>query len=209
MNIGTLTTGAAVVTTIDLTYVPQFLAYEAATQLTSIKVEVLGEDAPILDLDAVGLSCIGLAGAVGRKTNGYVFALADGLVKGKNCTITITNSAAQTPVIRAWSEGVGSRFVRTSKQKVFTDSGIEISGNAFRFLSFSNGTAASDLLSVSFVDVDGETVIQKMTLEELQIRNATDSEIYNTVSDYYLEQDGSVVEVSYIPNADTVLYLVR
>lgn len=204
MVIGTLTTGDTVVTVINLTYLPEYITYEAATQLTALKVEVLGEDAPILDLDAVGLSTIGRSGMYSRKTNGYAIPLANGLIKGKNVVMTFTNSAAQTPAIRAWSDSVGDSYVKSFRQKTFAASGIDVPGTAFGFISFSNGTAATDELNIS---VGGVT--QKFNLIDLQVRNSMMYDIDNAVADYYLLQDGSVENVNYVPSSDTVLYFQK
>lgn len=206
MDIGTLTTGAGVETPIDLTYLPQFIAFEAATQLTSLKVEVLGEGT-IVDLDADGLSTIGTSGMISQKTNGYLIPLADGLVKGKNVTLTFKNSAAQTPTIRAFSfNDEGANYIRSTQQKVFASSGIQIDGGAFTFISFENGSATDDELNVTFLSGRG-AVVQKMTLTDLQIRNSTRYLIQNTDEDYYMIQDGTIGKIDYIPNADTTLYL--
>lgn len=94
----TLTTGAAVVTTANTTFVPEYLFYSAATQLTGVKITVQG-DGVIFDSDANGLTHCGVNRVQGQLTNGYAFRLSNGLITGKNVLWEFTNSAAQTPVM--------------------------------------------------------------------------------------------------------------
>lgn len=94
----TLTTGAAVVTSANLTFVPEFIWYAAATQLSGIKITVQG-DGVIFDSDANGLTHCGVNRVQGQLTNGYAFRLGNGLITNKNVLFEFTNSAAQTPVI--------------------------------------------------------------------------------------------------------------
>jgi len=94
----TLTTGAAVVTTANTTFVPRVFFYAAATQLTGVKITVQG-DGVIFDSDANGLTHCGLNRIYGQVTNGYIFRIANGFIGNKNTLWEFTNSAAQTPVI--------------------------------------------------------------------------------------------------------------
>ena len=41
--IGTMTTGVGVVTTFNITWVPQYIHFIAATQITGLRVTVLGD----------------------------------------------------------------------------------------------------------------------------------------------------------------------
>lgn len=94
----TLTTGAGIVTPANLTFVPEYLFYAAATQLTGVKITVQG-DGVIFDSDANGLTHCGVNRVQGQLTNGYSFRLSNGLIANKNVLFEFTNSAAQTPVI--------------------------------------------------------------------------------------------------------------
>lgn len=203
MIIGTLTTGVGVVTTINLNYLPQYLAFAAATQLTALKIEVLG-GGTLVDLDADGLSTIGRANLDGKVTNGYVIELSDGLKKDVNVVMTFTNSAAQTPSIRVWSEENFTSYIVSKRQTIFANTQASFSGSQFDFISFENGTAGSDELNV----VWESGVVQKMDLVDLQYRNGFDNAIDNADEDYYLDNDeGQVRSISYIPSAQTVLYV--
>lgn len=206
MKIGTLTTGDAVATTINLTYLPQKIWFAVATQLTSIKIEVLGLGV-IVDLNTAGINTLCKAGKVGGVTNGFELQLADGLVVNKNVVMTFVNSAAQTPDINAYSDGVGNVILKSTQQKVFASSGTDIDGSDFAFLSLVNGTLATDELNLTLGGIT-----QKFKLSDLQNANSENSAIQNTASDYYILQGetfGSRVDnVNYIPSSDTILYFV-
>ena len=148
MQIGSLTTGAAVSTTILLTYVPQYIAFTAATQLTSMKVTVLG-DGVICDLDSVGLSMLGQQRVIGQKTNTYLIPLADGMIPNKNVEIIFVNSASQTPPVFAVNMAYGKRYIQSIRQTVLAASGT-VFGN-FAFLSLGN-TAVNDLITITYRD---------------------------------------------------------
>lgn len=148
MKVGTLTTGAAVVTTIDLQFCPEKLAYVAATQLTALKVEVLGEGV-IVDLDATGLTAQGRHRLVGFPTNGYVIDVADGIITGKNTRLTFTNSAAQTPDVFALGDNNGGIYVRTNKATVLLNNNTMFSKFAALFLP---SLAAGDKVTVTYED---------------------------------------------------------
>lgn len=94
----TLTTGASVVTSVNLSFLPERLSYAAATQLTGVKVTVQG-DGVIFDSDANGLTHIGVNRVIGQVTNNYILTLSNSLIKGKNVLFEFTNSAAQTPTV--------------------------------------------------------------------------------------------------------------
>jgi len=94
----TLTTGAGVVTSQNMNFVPERIWFSAGTQLTGIKVSVQ-EDGTVFDSSADGLTHIGVNRIIGQVTNAYVITLATGLMKNKNVLLEFTNSAAQTPII--------------------------------------------------------------------------------------------------------------
>lgn len=148
LKIGTLTTGAAVVTTIDLQYVPEKLFYVAATQLTGVKAEVLGEGV-ILDLDATGLTAQGKHRVIGAVTNGYILDLADGIITGKSLRLTFTNSAAQTPDIYALGDNNGSIYIRTLKGTVLLNNNTPFSKFGALFLP---SLAAGDKITITYED---------------------------------------------------------
>jgi len=94
----TLTTGAAVVTTANTTFIPKYFFYAAATQLTGVKITVQG-DGVVFDSDANGLTHCGVNRVLGQVTNNFFFRIANGLITNKNVIWEFTNSAAQTPIV--------------------------------------------------------------------------------------------------------------
>ena len=198
MKIGTLTTGVGVVTTFNLTYLPEKIGYVAATQLTNLKVEVLGEGV-VCDIPAAGLNLIGKLGKIGLPTNGYEITLADGKLLGKNVVITITNSAAQTPDIIAWGNNIGLGYVKTLQQKVFANTPTRF--DRFAVLA-APSMGASDTLTVGYED--GLTEIHsRADLEFLSgdIQSTTGYVLHNLT--------GTVDSAEMVVTADQSVYIVK
>jgi len=150
--LGVLTTGAAVVTTFNTTYVPKIFHYVAATQLTGVKITVQG-DGVIFDSDANGLSHCGVNRLAGQVTNQYTFRIADGLITGKNVIWEFTNSAAQTPSVYVDNDqqppkGAGA-YLQLLRQAVLANSGQNFTD--FATLSLPS-LGATDLVNVLFRD---------------------------------------------------------
>ena len=204
MEIGSLTTGATVSTSLSTNFLPQFLYYTAATQLTSLKVNVLGEGT-ITDLDAAGLNSIGQLMYIGKETNTYMIPLATGFFAGKNVTYTFVNSATQTPTIFVSSTNNaannGGMYVICSSQQALAKSGATIKD--FLSAHFPN-SASTDLFSITFADNHQET---NMARAELQARLQQKQYVSNTAADYMvLNQDQNVRAVSIIPDATQFIY---
>lgn len=198
MKIGTLTTGAAVQTTINLTYVPQYLCYVAATQLTGIKVTVLG-DGVITDLDQAGLNSLSSVRMPGRKTNMTMLPIADGIITGKNVEIIFTNSAAQTPDIQAINLQKGSRYITNLRQLVLQNSGTVFS--KFQFLGLANA-AATDLITVEFFD----GLVQKFDVAELsEYLGFFQNDVNNAYNQGLDNWQGRINKVTYIPAVGNVV----
>jgi hypothetical protein len=196
MKIGTLTTGAGVITTIDLQYIPEKIFFVAATQLTGLKAEVLGEGV-ILDLDATGLTAQGKHRIVGPVTNGYVIDLADGIIKGKSLRLTFTNSAAQTPDIFAFGDNDGSIFIRTLKATVLLNTNTPFEKFACLFLP---SLAAGDKITITYED--GTTQIWER--EDL---NAA-SGLYQGVPAYQIDNlEGKIKQVQVLVAATQTAYI--
>lgn len=203
MRIGTLTTGSGVVTTISLTYLPSALHFDAGTQLTGLKVTVLG-DGVITDLDAAGLNAVGKANRVTSDVGITFIPLADGIVTGKNVTIEITNSAAQTPAIYAFSMKKKAGFyIRNIQQKAFASTPVEFAGfMAAYFPSF----VAADEMNVTYRD----GLVQKMAPEDLRVINSIDNQINDNGNDFYVNNVGMNVKgVSFIADSDQQVYLTK
>ena len=202
MKLKTLTTGAAVVTTVESTWVPSVIHWDAATQLTNFKMNVLG-DGNIVDLDAAGLSVLNRAFREYTIEGKTCLPLADGLIPSKNVDYTFTNSAAQTPSVYVYSQNKASFYIKHHTQKVFAGSGQEISN--FVVLGLPNFVDA-DSLDIEY----NNGTIQKMSPEDLRIINSFDQSIQDDVNDLYISNaQGNIKKVVFIPNADQAVYLSK
>lgn len=206
MKIGTLTTGAASVDTFKINYVPQYLYYVAATQLTSLKVTVAG-DGVILDLDGDGLSAVSGIGRYGAVANSYYIPIATALIPGKVCEIQTVNSAAQTPALYGHSlqnsmreEGVPISYVKSYRQTVLANSlGLF---EQFAQIAFKSPTT-SDIISVVFVDghieqFESTELLAWVTL----LQNEVDSYVINNL-------DMMIDEVRITPSTDRTVYITK
>lgn len=204
MKIGTLTTGAATVDTFKLTYVPQYLYYIAATQLTGIKVTVAG-DGVVLDLDAAGLNAVSGIGRLGAVSNSYLIPLSTALISGKVCEIQTTNSAAQTPALYGFSlqnsmrnEGVPIVYVKSVKQTALAGSSVTF--DKFVQVGFSSPTT-SDIFTVGYVDghieqFESTELLAVVTLEQ------------NEVDSYVITNMDQMIDwVKLIPSTDRTCYM--
>lgn len=148
MNLGTLTTGDTVVTTINLNYLPQYLYFIASTALKGLKVNVAG-DGIIVDLDQDGIKVVSGIRRFGAVANSYLVPLADGFVPNKVVTLTFTNSAAQTPAVYGFSMQKGSMYFTSLQQTALSSSGVTFDN--FAHLGIES-MATTDTLTVEFRD---------------------------------------------------------
>lgn len=150
--LGTLTTGASVVSTFNTTYVPKTFFYTAATQLTGVKITVQG-DGVVFDSDANGLNHCGVSRVAGQVTNSYVFRLSNGFIPGKNVIWEFTNSAAQTPSVYVSSDETAPPnlplYLQLIRQAILANSGQNFAD--FATLSFPS-IATTDVVNVLYRD---------------------------------------------------------
>jgi hypothetical protein len=209
--LGTLTTGAAVVTSFNTTYVPKFFSYTAATQLTGIKITVQGEGI-IFDSDANGLNHCGVNRVVGQVTNTFLFRIANGFIKGKNVIWEFTNSAAQTPVVYISSDQTpdyqqvgtvgGPMYLQLLRQAVLASSGQDF--RDFATLSLPS-IAATDVVNVLYRD----GTQQQLNRADLQYQLSLQQNVVNTPV-YMIDNYGQTVkEVNFIGAAAQTAYLQR
>ena len=197
-TIGTMTTGVGVTSTFNLTYVPQYIHFVAATQITSMKVSVLG-DGVITDLDAAGLSALYNIRQYGQVTNGYNIPLADGLIPNKNVEITVVNSAAQTPTLYAISLQKGSAYIQCLRQTALANSGVNI--EKFAYLGIP-AIAAGDIMNITYVD----GLVSKVEPAELPaMSNLVQSGSLNVIDNV----EGFIDLVQFTPAANRTVYVVR
>lgn len=208
INLGTLTTGAAVTTTFNTTYVPKWFMYTAATQLTGVKITVQG-DGVIFDSDANGLNHCGVNRLFGQVTNSFLFTIANGFIKGKNVIWEFTNSAAQTPVVYvdsdetpAGDQNEPEMYLQLLRQAILANSGMNF--KKFATLSLPS-LAATDQVNV--LNLDGTQ--QQWLRADLQIALGLTQNIVNTPVYMIDNFDQRVKEVNVIAGTAQTAYVQR
>jgi hypothetical protein len=201
-KIGTLTTGVGIVTTFSLNYVPQTIRIVAATALTGMIVSVEGDGTP-LNLDAAGLAAMSNIRKIDSQTNEYNWTLTDGLLTGKNCTISITNSAAQTPDVFVQSEDKGAMYLQQAPVAALATTGLQI--EKFGFCVFPSA-AAADIFNFTW----RSGVNQNMTREDIAARLGITQKMKNTGSDYAVDNlKMTVSSILFTPVAAQTVYVAK
>jgi hypothetical protein len=199
MEIGTLTTGAGVTSTFTMQYVPAFLVYTAATQLTSLKVNVAG-DGVLCDLDGTGLTAVQSIRKKGVITNTYMIPLSDGFIPNKTVDITAVNSAAQTPILYGFSQKNGIAYIVNQRLTILANSGVTL--KKFAYLSLDT-IAATDSITIGYVT----GLVQKFAALEVQAANSLQT---NVTAPYAIDNLSSMIDyVNIIPVANRTAYLTK
>lgn len=210
MKIGVMNAGVDTVSTINLTYLPEFIVLPVTCK--KILINVLG-DGVVVDLDARGISSLGELEQYGINATEQIYPgdgapiftlrLSDGIILNKNVTIELTNDSGVDRDIFGFSTSKGNLYVQNLRQTVFANSGTEL--KSFLNLSLVNGSVTDDI-QVTFSD--GTT--QKMNITELPILLSFQQTVSNTTNDYILNNmGGSVSLVNYIPTNQTQIYIRR
>lgn len=154
--------GASAESTINVTYVPQFLWLPDCTTVPNkVQVTVLG-DGTIMNLDAAGCDVLNYINAKGSVTNGYLFQLANGLIPAKNVSITVDNAVAGTINAYGFSpDGRGNAYTLFEKVTVLSGSGATF--DKFAVLGFDSPTT-SDIFNVEMADGTKDS----LSVEELE-----------------------------------------
>lgn len=203
--LGTLTTGAGVVTTFNTTYLPKNFFYVAATQLSGVKITVQGEGV-IFDSDAPGLNHCGVSRVYGQVTNGFIFTVANGFIKGKNVIWEFTNSAAQTPAIYVNSnetppEGT-AMYLQLLRQAVLANSGQDFTD--FATLSLPS-LGATDVINTLYSD-GTQQQLNRIDIQSAlsRFQNVVNTPVY-TIDNYDLK----VKRVNVLAAAAQTAYVQR
>jgi len=193
--------GASTTTTIQATYVPQFLWIPDATTVpNSIQVNVLGEGT-ILNLDAAGCDVMNWLNAKGTVTNGYLFQLSNGLIPNKNVEITINNAVAGA--INAYGlnpDGSGDAYAIYEKNTVLAGSGGTF--EKFAVIGFDSPTS-TDIFNITMADGTKDS----LSVEELECYLPY-FQNYNPVSAGLLVNNTAqqYKNLEIIPSTDRVIY---
>lgn len=137
---------ASVAGSFNITYVPQFIGFTVTSAPTAFTINVQG-DGVTFNLDATGITNMNGIRYLGIVSNQYVFQIADGLINGKNGTVTITNAAAAQLDIYAWSKSPGSFYYTYLTQNALLNSGVVV--NNFAYLALPS-IAATDTVTIEY-----------------------------------------------------------
>jgi hypothetical protein len=146
---------AAVSTTtqFNLSYIPQYIDITNTATITRLRVTALGYGI-ICDLDASGIGALKntrFQTTIASTVLNRIY-LANGLVKGLNCLIEITNGATATNVYASNLSDNGKNatfFYQSVIQKVFANTGVTFTKFAVLALP---SMASTDYVQVSFND---------------------------------------------------------
>ena len=197
MIVGTM--AASSTTTLAMTYLPQWLYFQAATAPSTLRVSVLGEGV-LLDLDAAGVLALSNLRAVNRAANGFLLPLANGLVKGVNVEIVFTNTVASPVSLYGYSEQEASVYIESLRSTVLASSGATFSDFAILALPT---MAAADTLDIHYAD----GTIQRMHRDEIQSQNMV---VQNNLLSYIIDNlDARIKSVTFVPTAQQVVYMMR
>jgi len=202
MILGIIAGGAGVSTTIETTFLPQFIEFDAATP-TSIRVNVLG-DGVIWDVTAAAIPTLRSMRYYSQvSATRVVLPLANGLVKGKNVQITIVNSAA--PAFTLYGSSVnnnGNIYIQALTQNVLASSGAQF--QKFAFLALPSMVTA-DIMNISFQD----GLVQQFDVFELpsllQLTQGINGATIIAIDNF----DGKIKLVQFTPVAAQLVFLVR
>lgn len=192
---------ASVTQTFNVTYVPQFIGFTIATVPTSFVINVQG-DGVIFNLDGNGLTSMSNIRLVGVVANTYVFQLANGLINGKNGSVTIANATAAQLDVYAWSKDQGNIYMTYLTQNALLNSGISL--RKFAYAAFPSAGAA-DSFTIEYNS--GITQVNLRLEEQFGIGYTQNT----ATARYNLDNIAPAIidTVTYIPTASQNVYIMQ
>lgn len=177
MLLGQIAAGIGTATTINLTYVPQYLYWANATTLQALRVIIEG-DGTIVDLDTAGINALKCVMMPGRQTNGFYMPLSNGFIPAKNVAIIATNGVAAAIDLYGFSiDKPANRYIQSVMQNVLANSGISVSN--FITLALPNAVTATDIINVEYAN----GLVQRYDAVDLLAQNAFyQNDITNSIS---------------------------
>ncbi|MBA7533012.1 hypothetical protein ES705_25247 [subsurface metagenome] len=198
MKIGSLI--ASDTTTINLTWLPQYIYFIASTVLTGFKVTVFG-DGIISDLDGDGLDTFGQMRMLGLENGSYLIPLSNGIIKNKNIEIICTNPDVAAVDVYGICREEGDVYVQTLRQQVLAYSGADFTD--FAYLGFPSA-ADGDKFTVTFEDGTVHDFDRKELVAMLGMTQVT------VASKYLVDNlDGEIRKINFIPAAAQTVYMMR
>lgn len=199
-QLGPITLGVGVSTTIQLTYLPQYLGFSIGTVPQSIRINVLG-DGVVMDLDAAGITQLNGFDTIGLQANQFLIPLADGLVKGKNVEITIVNGDALGFNLFGWSKLPGQNYFIYQRQTILANSGVDFGDFALLAIT---APGALDIFNLTY---SSGIVESSATLNEIGFDV---SYFQNNVGVFLINNIGQILKnVNIIPSANRVAYMMK
>jgi len=197
--LGAVTLGVGVTTTIQVTYLPQFIGFTIGTVPTSISIRVLG-DGTTMDLNGNGLTAVDGFMQLGQIANNFTYAIADGLIVGKNVEITVVNADAAGFNLFGWSFKRGGNYLVYQRQTILANSGVDFTD--FSLLAV-QAPGATDQFTMSYED--GTT--ENATLSEIQfalqyVQNLQGATLIDNTS-------GILTKVNILPAAQRVAFMAK
>lgn len=140
---------ASTSTTLQITYVPEFITFSTTAAPTKIQLRVLG-DGTLVDLSAAAsIGTMNKLGQIGSETNRYTFQVANGLIPGKNAELTITNAQAGTVNVFGYSNNRGDSYATYNEQTILGSSGTDLSDFAAVGIV---ALGATDQVNITYAD---------------------------------------------------------
>lgn len=185
----------------NVTYIPEWIAFTIGTVPTSFQINVQG-DGITFNLDGTGLTNMKNIRTVSQITNGYLFQLANGLINGKNATVTIANAAAATLNIYGWSNQPGNMYMTYLTQKALANSGISL--RKFAYAAFpSAGTA--DIFQLEYNSGVTQLSYRDDLAYMLQYTQANVGSVYN-----FDNIAPTIIDtLTFTPTADQSVYVMQ
>lgn len=192
--------GAATPFNFNLNFLPQFLTFNNAVALTSLKVQT-AEDGVLHDWTSAGITAMANFECVGAITATWVnFRLADGQINGKNVSISGVTSGAGLVPFGVSSDKPGSLMYRS--QNVTTIAATPITFSNFFALFIPTMATATDRAEVTYRN----GMVTTYAMEEL--RNM--SVIYQDVPGIIINNmKGLIKSVLLVCAAATPVYIFK
>jgi len=161
MEIGTLITGAGVVTTISKPYTPAYIligAVDDAMALRAISVTI-GGTVTIKINTLANISAFAqflMQGLLGADIKvGLLIKIADDFISDQNLELSLTNDGVTTPTIFGFSRGkTNMEVVRVGQETIQATSSLEYNGNFFSGLLIPDTNL--DYVQITFSDGHSE-----------------------------------------------------
>jgi len=202
MILGTIAAGPGVSTTIESTFLPQFISFDPAAAPTSIRINVLG-DGVIYDVTAAAIPALRTMRYFGQvNATRILLPVANGLVKGKNVQITIVNAGAAFTLYGSSIKNNGNVYIQALTQNVLASSGTFFSKFAFLILP---SMVTADIMNIMFQDglVQQTDVFELPTL--LQLTQGPNAATVIALDNF----DGRIKTVQFTPAAAQLVFMVR